>query len=195
MIVNTMCSITHTTIADQSAWYSVPFTYVTLLNIPQITVTLDGVDLTYGSNYILGVAGIQLTVTPPAGKSLIITRTTPMTQAIDFQTGFVDPDEIEHALDLAAMRDQELAHKIQNFSGSAKRVVTIPANGWANSMITVSIPEVTPDNAVIYSPAPESIAAYSMYGVLCLSQQNGSLTFSCSELPEEDIVLNMVFMG
>lgn len=195
MIVDTVCSVTHTTIADSSAWYSVPFTYVTSLNVPQIMVTLDGETLSYVSDYIVGTGGLQLVNTPEAGKTLVITRNTPMTQLTDFQTGMVDPDQIEHALDLSVMRDQELAAKLNNITGSDRRVVVLNVEGWSDNMQTVNISEVTTDNVVIYSPAPESIAAYSAYGVLCVSQQAGSLTFSCTEVPSDNITLNMVFIG
>lgn len=113
MIVNTMCTITHTALAGTTAWYSVPFTYITVLNVPQLSVTLNDVDLTYGTDYVVGVSGLRLLKDHEAGDELVITRNTPRTQETDFQTGMIDPDEIESALDLAAMRDQELDTAIE----------------------------------------------------------------------------------
>ena len=112
MIVNPVCSITHSTVADVDATYPVPFTYVTVLNVPQITVTLDGTELTYMTDYTLGSSGLKLTAEPEAGLELFIERTTPMTQEIDFQTGMIDPDEIEKSFDLSVMRDQEIQRDV-----------------------------------------------------------------------------------
>lgn len=195
MIINTVCSVTHTTIADQYAWYSVPFTYITVLNIPQIIVTLDGVELVYTTDYTLGSSGLQLTSEPEAGKALVITRNTPMTQTTDFQTGMIDPDEIEHALDIAAMRDQELDYKITKTTTYSKAIVVLTAAGWVENTQTLSIENVTVDNTVMYSPNPDSLEEYSMNGVKCVDQQDGYLTFTCETTPSSDITLNMVFMG
>jgi len=108
MINNTVCKVTHTTIADPLAVYSIPFQYVTVQGIPQIAVKYDIFNLTYGSDYTVSASGLQLLETPEDGKKLVITRTTPFTQDIDYQTGVIDPDEVEHSFDICAMRDQEL---------------------------------------------------------------------------------------
>lgn len=116
MINNTMCTITHTTTADPLAWYSVPFEYVTELNVPQIAVKYDDTDLTYGSDYTVGVSGLQLLIESEAGKTLVITRTSPFTQETDYQTGLIVPEEIENSFDLCAMRDQELQARMDIIS-------------------------------------------------------------------------------
>ena len=193
MIVNTTCTITHTTVADASAWYSVPFTYVTVLNVPQISVTLNDVELTYGTDYTLGVSGLQLTQ-GNAGDSLVITRTTPMTQETDYQTGMVDPDELEHSLDLAAMRDQELANRIDTFTAATPVTATLAANGWVSKQQTVTVSGVTSTNVVIVSAAPNSVVDYLVAGVLCRSQGTDSLTFSCDTVPSRDIELNIAIL-
>ena len=194
MIVNTICTITHTTTADADAWYSVPFTYVTILNVPKISVTLDGESLVYGTDYILGVSGLQLQTSQGEGKSLVITRTTPMTQTTDFQTGFVDPDEIEAAFDIAAMRDQELAEKIRSFTASTDSVVTLLANEWDNKLQTVTVSGVTANNTVILSAAPDSIDDCLNFGVVCKAQGDSSLTFKCDIVPARDIIINIAIL-
>jgi len=194
MIVNTICTVTHTTTADASAWYSVPFTYVTILNVPKISVTLDGESLTYGTDYTLGVSGLQLVEAPEEGQALVVTRTTPMTQTTDFQTGFIDPDEIEEALDLAAMRDQELAEKIRNFSASINSTATLSSLGWSNKEQTVAVSGVTTANTVILSPAPDCINDYIQAGIVCMAQGENSLTFVCDILPTEDITISVAIL-
>lgn len=194
MIVNTICTVTHTTSADASAWYSVPFTYVTILNVPKISVTLDGEPLVYGTDYTLGVSGLQLVEAPDEGQILIVTRTTPMTQTTDFQTGLIDPDEIEEALDLAAMRDQELAEKIRTFTASIDASVTLSSSGWVDGQQTVAVSGVTTTNTVILSAAPDSINDSLEAGVVCKSQGDGSLTFSCDFVPANDITINIAIL-
>jgi len=112
MIVDTTCTITHPTVADVSAWYPVPFQYETVLSVPQIIVKLDNEELSYITDYVVGVSGLQLTAEPEADKELVITRSTPFSQDTDFQTGYIDPDEIEHSFDLAVMRDQEIREQL-----------------------------------------------------------------------------------
>lgn len=119
MINNTVCSVTHTTIADPLAWYSIPFDYIVVQNVPQISVRYNNLNLTYGTGYTVGQDGLQLLVAPETGKKLDIIRTTPLTQEVDFQTGLIDPDEVEHSFDLCAMRDQELR-------GIVERTIELP---------------------------------------------------------------------
>lgn len=194
MIVNTTCTITHTTTADANAWYSVPFTYVTVLNVPQLVVTLNDASLTYGTDYTLGTSGLKLLTGQGAGKTLVITRNTPATQTIDFQTGMVDPDEIERSFDLAAMRDQELKNKVDNFTASTNLNATLLANGWTNRVQTVTVSGVTTTNTVIISPAPASVDDYLAAGIVCTAQGSNSLTFKCETLPSHNITLNIAIL-
>lgn len=194
MIVNTTCTITHTTLADANAWYSVPFTYVTVLNVPQLVVTLNGASLTYGTNYTLGTSGLKLLTGQGAGKTLVITRNTPATQTIDFQTGMVDPDEIEKSFDLCAMRDQEIDNKIDNFTASTNLTATLVAADWSSNTQTVTVSGVTSTNTVIISAAPASIGDYLNAGIMCTAQSTDSLTFVCNTVPTNNITLNIAIL-
>lgn len=135
----------HLTIADQTAWYSIGFTYDTntTTGVPELAVLLDGVRLTYGTDYIVGVSGVQLTTQPEAGLNLVIRRDIPFTQEIDFQIGIIDPEQIEHGFDRSVMRDQELAdyadwlegevHDIQDYIGTFGDVVTHDVSEFATA--------------------------------------------------------------
>lgn len=100
----------HQTVADQTTWYSIGFVYDKdpATGAPELWVRLDGNDLTWGSDYTVGVQGLQLTSAPAAGLNLVITRSIPLTQGQDYQTGLISAEQIEHGFDRSVMRDQYL---------------------------------------------------------------------------------------
>mgnify|MGYP004720070499 FL=1 len=56
-----------------------------------------------------------------------------------------------------------------------RREVTLPADGWTDGQKTVSVPGVTADNMVI--------VAVDRWGVACVAQEAGALTFAYSIQP------------
>lgn len=56
-----------------------------------------------------------------------------------------------------------------------RREVTLPADGWTDGKQTVSVPGVMADNMVI--------VAVDRWGVACVAQGAGTLTFLCSIQP------------
>jgi hypothetical protein len=107
MINNTDYEATYQTVADQTAWYPIPFVYFDnpATNTPELVVNLDGNALSYPSDYIVSSQGLQLTTTPTAGLTLTIFRNPTFEQLIDFQTGIIDPEQIESGFDRSVMRD------------------------------------------------------------------------------------------
>lgn len=61
---------------------------------------------------------------------------------------------------------------------------------WDNGNATITVDGVTEDNAVIVTPAPESLAYYSAAKIRATVQGNGSLTFQCESVPAVAIVIN-----
>ena len=104
----------YTTVADQTTWYAISFTYdkKAATGEPELRVRLDGNELTWGSDYTVGVQGLQLTTAPAAGLDLVITRDIDLTQEQDYQTGLISADQIEHGFDRSVMRDQMLSEQI-----------------------------------------------------------------------------------
>lgn len=98
----------HLTVADQSTWYAINFPYDKdpATGAPELWVRLEGNDLTWGSDYTVGVQGLQLTAAPAADQSLVITRNISLTQEQDYQTGLISSEQIEHGFDRSVMRDQ-----------------------------------------------------------------------------------------
>lgn len=107
MINNTDYEATYQTVADQTAWYPIPFVYFDnpATNTPELVVNLDGNALSYPSDYIVSSQGLQLTTAPTAGLTLTIFRNPTFEQLIDFQTGIIDPEQIESGFDRSVMRD------------------------------------------------------------------------------------------
>lgn len=74
-------------------------------------------------------------------------------------------------------------------------VITLSVSGWNNNSQTVICNGVTTDNTVILSPSPTSHTAYGSAKVICTAQGVNSLTFTCEEVPESDLTVNVVILG
>lgn len=72
--------------------------------------------------------------------------------------------------------------------------VSLVASGWASQSQTVSVAGVTSTNLVIVSPNSASFVPYSEAVVYCSGQGNGTLTFSCEELPTENLTVNVLIL-
>lgn len=70
--------------------------------------------------------------------------------------------------------------------------ITLSADNWSSETQAVNVSGVTSDNTIIVSPAPESFLAYGEAGVRCTAQGANSLTFTCAEVPSEDLTVNVV---
>lgn len=75
-----------------------------------------------------------------------------------------------------------------------KQVVILSASKWSNNQQDVSVSGVTTNNLVMVSPepSPTNYDAYSESNIHCISQANGSLTFSREYESKLDISVNVV---
>ena len=85
---------------------------------------------------------------------------------------------------IAAKQDQHLT-----------RTATLLSSGWSNKQQTVSVAGVTATNTVFVSATAASLGLYSSYDIVCTAQGNGTLTFSCGYVPDQNINLNIVILG
>ena len=108
--------VTYLTRADQTTRYSIPFVYNKneLTDAPELTVTLSGNELLFGTDYTVNESGLQLVSAVEEGLELVITRTSVFEQLRDFQTGLIDSEQVEGGFDDSVMRDQELKRDIQS---------------------------------------------------------------------------------
>ena len=70
--------------------------------------------------------------------------------------------------------------------------VTLTVAGWASNAQTVSASNVKADNIVWVSPAPVSFDAYGKAGIRATAQADGSITFTCTKVPTDEITVEVV---
>lgn len=71
---------------------------------------------------------------------------------------------------------------------------TLDAGDWGSNSQTINVTGVTATNTVIVSPAPASLNAYGEANVYCSAQDAGTLTFTCEDVPESDLTINVVIL-
>lgn len=79
-------------------------------------------------------------------------------------------------------------------SAASSFTVTLTAEGWVNDEQIVVAPGVTPDNIVFVAPAPAYQSAYTFAGIVCMSQGENSLIFTCSTTPSAAIDVEVVII-
>ena len=70
--------------------------------------------------------------------------------------------------------------------------VTLTVAGWVSNAQTVSASNVKADNIVWVSPAPASFDAYGKAGIRATAQADGTITFTCTKVPTEEINVEVV---
>lgn len=134
MVNNEDFQASYTTVADQTAQYPIPFLYFfnPVNGLPELFVSLNGVELEYPTDYTVSSAGLQLTVAPEAGLTLVIANDPVFEQLTDFQVGIIDPEQIENSFDRAVMRDIYLRSQLERlatvaWTGSYNDLTDVPA--------------------------------------------------------------------
>lgn len=72
--------------------------------------------------------------------------------------------------------------------------LTLSANGWSSNTQTISVAGITTTGVVLVSPIPTDQADYTSAGIYCSAQSAGSLTFTCSTTPANDIDVVVVML-
>lgn len=73
-------------------------------------------------------------------------------------------------------------------------VVALTVAAWNENLQTVKVAGVTEDNTIIAGAAPESYIPYAEGNVRCSGQGDGTLTFQCDDVPEEDLTVNIMIL-
>jgi hypothetical protein len=73
--------------------------------------------------------------------------------------------------------------------------VTLSASWWSNNSQTVTATWVTTTNSVVISPDPSSFEDYTWATIYCSAQATNSLTFTCSDVPSNDITVNVMIFN
>lgn len=74
------------------------------------------------------------------------------------------------------------------------RIVTLASTGWAGNTQTVSVADVTENVTLIVCSNPANSTEYMEHVIRCTDQHDGSLTFTCDEVPSIDILVNVLIL-
>lgn len=74
--------------------------------------------------------------------------------------------------------------------------VLLDKDDWDSTTLdqTISVTGVTSTNAVIISPSINDIDLYSDSKILCIAQGDGTLTFQCETIPNDDVYANVLIL-
>lgn len=76
--------------------------------------------------------------------------------------------------------------------------ITLSAGGWANNLQTVDAAGVTADKerCHVIPCTPDSVnnALYYNNGLCCEDQMDGKVKFSCQEVPDADVTVNLLVL-
>lgn len=92
---------------------------------------------------------------------------------------------------------KDLAYLYENNLFDLKNVVLL-ADGWENNQQTVEVDGVVPiedKQLIVVRPNSASAEMYVECAVICLIQGDGFLTFSCNEVPTEDLQVYVMTQG
>lgn len=88
--------------------------------------------------------------------------------------------------------DETIPDKAEKSIGNA---VTLPVAGWNSNNQTISVDGMTPSMNIVVAASPESYLAYAKSGVRCTTQSTNVLTFTCENVPTEDLTVNVLIVG
>lgn len=78
-----------------------------------------------------------------------------------------------------------------------RATITLAADGWENNCQTIAIASVTADPSltdVTVSPdtSDENYTAYTESGIRLYTQNDGSVTFKCNDVPSVNLIVNII---
>lgn len=83
------------------------------------------------------------------------------------------------------------AATIPTGSSKTQLSITLSANGWVDNQQSVTVVGATADCLVFTGPDVESGQEYADCEVWCAGQGDGTLTFSCTYIPAENLLVNV----
>lgn len=73
--------------------------------------------------------------------------------------------------------------------------VSLGASKWSNNQQTENVSIITANSTLVVTPAPESHTAYGEAGVYCSAQGDGTLTFTCTVTPKDNLTVNVLILN
>lgn len=202
-------SLTAFYLAQQAGYEGTVDEWLRILNDPVPAITIGEVTtLEGGSDATVTITGDKyhpvLNFAIPRGMSMVdalALQGGTMKGSINMDgnavTGLPDPENETDAanrnyVDTTAKDVMKLAAQK---TSKANLSVTLRANDWADHEQTVAAEDVTADENetdIFITAAPESYVAYAENMIRCTSQGENSLTFTCTDVPAEDVKVNVI---
>lgn len=66
---------------------------------------------------------------------------------------------------------------------------------WNNNTTTISVPDVTENSIIQVTTPPEYFETWAENRIFCSAQDNGTLTFTCEEVPTGIIKVNVLIFN
>ena len=95
---------------------------------------------------------------------------------------------------LLMARTAEEAKNLLNITAATGVEAALTASGWVDNAQTVNVAGVAANSNVIVSPAPESMQAWAENAVYCSAQGAGTLTFTCTAVPESALTAHVLIL-
>lgn len=134
--------------------------------------------------------------TGPQGNPTIVNGKSGESIALTYEDVGAAPVAHGHAMNDVDGLLSALAAKENKHSATA---VTLPVTAWVADgegyAQTVAVTGMTPAIDFLAAAAPESDTAYKEAGVKCSAQDYDVLTFAATDMPEADIVANILIFG
>lgn len=73
--------------------------------------------------------------------------------------------------------------------------IELLVDNWVDKQQTIKVDGVTADNLVIAGANEKSYEIYNECGVRCVKQEENALTFSCNNVPNTYLVVNIAIFG
>jgi hypothetical protein len=124
----------------------------------------------------------------------VLKYVSPQTEAaaVEFEDGETLDKKIDDINNTKASKE-ELRKKADESTSAA---VVLASESWSDNAQTVQVEGVTADNNIFPSPSGRSSTEiWADCKVLCTGQGDGTLTFTCSETPTDDINVSVVIIG
>ena len=123
-MINNPTAITKYKIQENVSEYPIGFDYSENSDsTPQLAVTINGSDATYGEHWVLSLdrKSVIVLAEEQVGAHLTIRRAIPLVQESDYQIGRIDPEQIESDFDASVERDQMLDEHIEALKERVRR--------------------------------------------------------------------------
>lgn len=158
------------------------------------TVTLvNPLDPNVDYNIVLEFDTVDLNDTsfiPSIEKYGVVKRSYQVKNDMDDTDGYADTDSLP-TIYAVKQYVQEASSNVHS------AVLTLEASEWnitTNELTITGISDLTISSIVLPVPHPNSMTDYMAANIVCTGQNNGELTFTCTNLPSNDITINIIIM-